>query len=303
MQYSALVYFPWLQPLSPSTHTSKMQQLVLDAFTQLQQQQERLSRNLRLQRWQQQQQQQRLQCQQKSQQQLHTSCHSQAAGSNAFLNQWSTLLPHASQQHSSHQQALPYAQTCSPLSSSQPSVVVQLSAAHQGFNQPPGAPCSMPQSSRRKQVPARPLPGGCVRVCGFAPAAYEAAAQGRAAHPTAPANSPDSSQVTRQISHDQRIAEQLANDEQIDHDQQMDDQTVLVTFPADLSALKQLAPANSHSTSGKIPEVSLVTCTRGSEECRMTCRRLLYISLLLTFLTHVSKVRLLVYLDASPIMY
>ena len=273
-----------------------MQQLVIDAFTQLQQQQERLLRSLQLQQWQQRRQQQQ-------QQQRRPSGLRHAAGSHAFLDQSSTLLPTSSQQHPIHQQALPCAQTCGPLSTNQPSLVLQFSAAHQGFNQPPGAPCSMPQSSRRNQLRPRTLPDGRVALCSFAPAACQAAAQGRAARPTAPANSPDSSQVAQQISHDQRVAEQLANyqqishdqrvaeqlanDQQIDHDQQMDDQTVLVSFPVDLSGYKQLAPANSHSTSGKIAKVSLVTCTsiRGSKESTMTRRRL-YITLHLTSLTH-----------------
>ena len=288
LQFPALVHFPWLQPLSPSTHISKMQQLVFSAFIQLQQQQGHLLKRSQLQQ------------QQQWQQQLHTSAPRHAAGSHAFLSQTSTLPPSMSQQHSIHQQAVPCAQTCHSPCTSQPSVAVQFSGAHQGFKQPPGAPCSMPQSSRRKQFPATSLPDGYCwsgAPCSFAPAACRATAKGRAAHPTAPASGPGLLHVTKQISHDQQIAKQTPDDQHLDREQKMEDQTVLVTFPVDMSGYKQLASANSHSAFGKIQELSLVTCTGGSEASTMTCRHLLFMILHLTSLTHGCKARLLINLS------
>ena len=287
MQLSAL---PWLQPLSPSTHMSNMQQLVFNAFTQLQQQQIRLLKSLQLQ-----QQRQRLQRQ-------YPTAPSQAAGSHAFLNQSSTLLSSTSQQHSMHQQALPYGRTLSPLCITESSVVLQLSGAHQGFKQPPGAPCSMPQSSRRKQFPATSLPDGSRPPCSLAAAASAAAAataNGGAAHPTVPANGPGSLQVTQQIIHNHQIAEQPPSDHHLDSDQQMENRAAIVSVPVTVPEHKQLASANSNSTSGKIQELSLVTRTKGSKECVETCKRLFNIMLHLTYLIHVCRASLLVYLSVS----
>ena len=268
MQFLALVHFPWLQPLNPSTHISKMQQLVINAFTLRQQQQEFLLNSLQRQKQQQQQQQQRLQCQQPCQQLQHTNARSQAAGSHALPKQSSTMLPPSPQQHPIYQQALPDAQACNSLYTSQPSVATQFSAAHQGFNQVPGAPCSMPQSSRRKQFPAANLLDGSFPPCSFASAAFQATAKGRASHPTAPASGPGLLQVAQQMTL------QTPNDQHFGHDQQMEEQALFVTFPVNMPEHTQLASANSSSTSGNNLELSLVTCDKGSEECKKTRRRL-----------------------------
>ena len=242
MQPCKLLHFPWLQPLSPSTHLSKMQQLVIDALFQRKHQKRPASS------WLQQQQQQ-----QQTQQQPTPS--NRAEGSNAFLKQSPTPSPPMSHQPSIHQQAVPHC-----------------SAAQQGFNQPPGAACSMPQSSRRMHSPSMTLPDGSLPPCSSAPAAGSAGAQGRAARPTAPACGPRSSQVAQQMSHDQQIACQLAR--QIECNQQMGDQAVIVTFPVSMGGYAQLAPANSHGTPGKVRELKLVTYGAGSKEPRKTrgCR-------------------------------
>ena len=69
---------------------------------------------------------------------------------------------------------------------------------------------------------------------------------------------------------------QTPNDQHFGHDQQMEEQALFVTFPVNMPEHTQLASANSSSTSGNNLELSLVTCDKGSEECRKTRRRLSY---------------------------
>lgn len=257
MQYPGLVDFPWLLPLSPSIYPSKMQQLVTSALFQLQQQQEHLPR------------------QQQRQLGLHTTGPSQTAASNAYLS--STQSGFVSQQRSTHQPALPQARASSQPHTGQSSAQVQGSAAPQGFvpspgspqgfnnpsgapqgfTYPPGAACSMPQSSRRMQVPAISLPdgSGSATPARSSPADCRVGPQGRAA--CAPVSGPRLSQVA----------------------EAMEDQTVVVRFPMDLPGHQRIASAKKFvatSLFGEIRELSLVT-TWGIKAPTMTCRRLLYI--------------------------
>ena len=212
-----------------------MQQLVIDALFQRQHQQGPASSQ-----------------QQQEQQQQQLTPPNRAEGSNTFLNLSLTPSPPMLQPPSIHQQAMPHCST-----------------AQQGFNQPPGAVCSMPQSSRLMHSPAMTLPDGSLPPCSSASAADRAGAQGSAACPTAPACGPCSFQVTQQISPHQQIANQLA--QEADSGQQMGDQAVLVTFPVGMGGCKQLALANSHGPPGKIQELRLVTYGKGSKLPRTAC--------------------------------
>lgn len=234
MQCPALAYFPWLQPSrSPGGRFSQMQQLVISAFFRLQELRE----------------------QQSQQQQLLATCLTQTPGSMRISCAQPQSPPHLlsqSQQHPS-QQAQPHARPSRPLPAGQYSADTQspAAAATHGFGHPASASaaCSMPQSSRRRHLPAASLPDGGVTPSSFGSADCQAALRGITAHPSvAVAGSPGLSEAAQQTA---------------------GEQTVLISLPVDLpKQFRELLSAHSSSTTRSSGEVS--DQSQGSREVKLT---------------------------------